>query len=142
MEERKFFLSFNITEYSVDMHTLRDDLLRGASLDEEVMENNRNDDIVLPSLIGSFRRLFPTVADERGRRVLGAAIELHKKEGFERSRTLNEHTMEDDPSGREKFENEVDSLDDACEGTAECRSMLKSDGADKAEENIKIKELA
>lgn len=50
---------------------------------------------MLSSLIDSCRRLFSTLADEHERRLLGAAIKLHKENGFERSRTLNENTMDD-----------------------------------------------
>lgn len=60
------------------------------------MESNGHDDIVLSSLIDLFWRLFPTFADEHERRVLDAAIELHKEDGAERSWTLNEHAMRDD----------------------------------------------
>lgn len=64
-------------------------------------------------------------------------MELQKEDGAERNQTLNGNTVEHDSSVREGFEKEVDSIDDACDGTEACCSSLSSDGADKVNEEIK-----
>lgn len=141
-EEENFLWFINSADWPVDMHTHRDNLVRGTGLDEEVTENNENYAIVLPPLVDSFWRLFLTLADEDERHVMGPAIEQHKKDSVERSRTLNNHTMEDDSSVREGFKKKVHSIDEACEGTEDYRNSLSSDGADKAEKEIKKLERA
>lgn len=59
-EEKKFFWFIDQTKWLVNMHTLRDSLLRGASFGKEFMQNTKNDDIILRSLLDSFWHLFPS----------------------------------------------------------------------------------
>lgn len=104
LAEEEKIIRFMNTDWLVDMHTLRYNTLRGTNLDEEVMENIRNDNIMSPLLIDSFWCLFPTLADEHERCITDAATEQHKEDGVKVSRTLNEHTIEDDSCVKEGFE--------------------------------------
>lgn len=58
-EARKFEIFLNDTNWPHELMTLRTNLLRGKTLDDEVTANKGNNSELLPTLLNEYRELFP-----------------------------------------------------------------------------------
>lgn len=119
-----FFRFIDKTEWPVNMYTLRENLLRETSFDEEVRKNNGNDDIVLPSLLESFRRLFPIIVDEQDERDHNAKHALNGVHDVGSTKSSNLRTVQIKTSSSDNYDINWSSNDDAFERFKEYRSIM------------------
>lgn len=61
--KKTFFEYFNMSKWPEELHNVRGRLLRTTIMDKDLMQNQGNDDHVLPALLNTYGRHFPAQGD-------------------------------------------------------------------------------